>query len=94
MSNRRPRWPVAVAAATAQATAAAGSPTNPGASGGNVKACSLLTEQELTPLLGSDPGPGADNSDSTTTACAYTGAGVVTIVVDHIALAKTAASRI
>jgi len=66
-----------------QATTSAGSTTTPGASGGKVKACSLLTEQELTPLLGSDPGPGTDNSDGTTTACAYTGAGVVTIVVDH-----------
>ena len=108
MSNRRPRWPVAVAAATGcfllaacssnpttkppapaasaattQAIAAAGSPTTPGASGGNVKACSLLTEQELTPLLGSDPGPGTDTSGGTTSSCAYTGAGVVTIVVDH-----------
>jgi hypothetical protein len=108
MSNRRPRWPAAVAAATGcfllaacssnpttkppapaaiaattQAIAAAGSPTTPGASGGNVKACSLLTEQELTPLLGSDPGPGTDTSGGTTSSCAYTGAGVVTIVVDH-----------
>ena len=69
----------------AAATAGTGSPAPAGAAGGKVKACSLLTEQELTPLLGSDPGPGADNSDSTTTACAYTGAGVVTIVVDHSA---------
>ena len=107
MNNRRPRWPVAVAAATGcillaacssksttkppasaasaaptQAAAATGSPAPAGAAGGKVKACSLLTEQELTPLLGSDPGPGTDTSDSTTTACAYTGAGVVTIVVD------------
>lgn len=117
MNDRRPRWPVAMAAATgcfllaacssnpttkppaAAASAAAtqsaaatagtagtagtGSPTPDGAAGGKVKACSLLTEQELTPLLGSDPGPATDNSDSTTTSCAYTGAGVVTIVVDH-----------
>jgi hypothetical protein len=66
-----------------QATTSAGSTTTPGASGGNVKACSLLTEQELTPLLGSDPGPGTDTSGGTTSSCAYTGAGVVTIVVDH-----------
>ena len=66
-----------------QATTSAGSTTTPGASGGKVKACSLLTEQELTPLLGSDPGPGTDTSGGTTSSCAYTGAGVVTIVVDH-----------
>ena len=66
-----------------QATASAGSTTTPGASGGNVKACSLLTEQELTPLLGSDPGPGTDTSGGTTSSCAYTGAGAVTIGVDH-----------
>jgi hypothetical protein len=79
-----PSQPSARAASTPASQAmAAGSAATPGASGGNVKACSLLTEQELTPLLGSDPGPGTDNSDSTTTACAYTGAGVVTIVVDH-----------
>jgi hypothetical protein len=108
MNNTRPRWPVAVAAATGcilltacsiksttkppasaasaaatQPAAGTGSPSSVGAAGGKVKACSLLTEQELTPLLGADPGPGTDNSDSTTTACAYTGAGVVTIIVDH-----------
>ena len=51
----------------------------------NGNACSILTRQELTPLLRADPGPGKDNSDGTTTACVYTGAGAVSIVVDHSA---------
>ena len=44
-------------------------------------ACDLLTPQELAPLLG--PGAsGLDTSSGTTSACAYTGAGVTTVVVD------------
>jgi hypothetical protein len=95
MSNRRPRWPVAVAAATGcfllaacssksttkppaaaasaaatQAatatapTAATGSPTPPGAPGGNPHACSLVTEQEASTALGADPGPGQETSSA------------------------------
>ena len=87
-STTKPPASAASAAATQAAagtagTAGTGSPAPAGAAGGKVKACSLLTEQELTPLLGSDPGPGTDTSGGTTSSCAYTGAGVVTIVVDH-----------
>ena len=70
-------------ATPAGATPTDGTGSSAPASSGDPQACSLLTEQELTPLLGSDPGPGTDNSANNTTACAYTGAGAVTIVVDH-----------
>src|SRR5664279_809182 len=68
---------------TSQAAASDRSDAAPQAAKGKVPACSIVTEHELTALLGADPGPGADNSDSTTTACAYTGAGAATVVVDH-----------
>ena len=48
---------------------------------GAVHPCDLLTPQELAPLLG--PGVnGLDTSSGTISACAFTGAGVTTIVVD------------
>jgi hypothetical protein len=36
-----------------------------------INACALLTEQEATTFLGSDPGPGQDVGDATLPACAY-----------------------
>ena len=72
----------ALTAAGSPATGAAGAPTNAVATSGP-SACALVTEQEITPLLGTDPGPGKATSDSTTTSCAYTQGVAVTIVVDH-----------
>jgi hypothetical protein len=69
--------------AATQRPGSSGDTTTSQVSSSNGHACSILTRQELTPLLGADPGPGKDASDSTTTACVYTGAGVVSIVVDH-----------
>lgn len=55
----------------------------PAAGSSSPSACTLVTEQELTTLLGADPGPGTDSSVDTTSSCAYTqGAAAVTIVVD------------
>ena len=56
--------------------------STPAAGGSRTAICSLLTRADLTPLLGSDPGPGTDNSDGTTDACVYTGAGAVSVVLD------------
>jgi hypothetical protein len=36
-----------------------------------VNACALVTEQDATTLLGSDPGPGQDTSSDMGAACAY-----------------------
>ncbi len=46
-------------------------------------ACALVTEHQLTSLLGVDPGLGQATSDSATTSCAYTGGVAVTILVDR-----------
>jgi hypothetical protein len=46
-------------------------------------ACALVTEQQLTSLLGADPGPGQATSDSSTISCAYIRGVAVTVVVDH-----------
>ncbi|PZS18748.1 MAG: hypothetical protein DLM57_05655 [Pseudonocardiales bacterium] len=73
-------------AVTSPAASAVGTPVGaatPAAPAAAASACALVTEQELTPLLGADPGPGQATSDSTTVSCAYTRGVAVTIVVDH-----------
>lgn len=63
------------------AIAPALSPSAGAAHSGPVRPCDLLTPQELAPLLG--PGVNElDTSSGATSACAFTGAGVTTIVVD------------
>jgi hypothetical protein len=46
-------------------------------------ACPLVTEQELSALLGADPGPGTEGSDGDRVGCTYSGAGFVSVIVDH-----------
>src|ERR1019366_3197451 len=43
----------------------------PAASSAGVNACALITEQEATAFLGSDPGPGTDSSTAASPTCAY-----------------------
>jgi hypothetical protein len=64
-------------------TAAAGTQSGAAPAAAATSACALVTEQQLTPLLGADPGPGKATSDSSTASCAYTRGVAVTIVVDH-----------
>jgi hypothetical protein len=51
------------------ATAAASTPAR--GSTPAVNACAVITEQDATTLLGSDPGPGQNTSSDTGAACAY-----------------------
>jgi len=61
------------AAQLTQAGAAAGSTaaTAPTGSTAAINACAVVTEQDATTLLGSDPGPGQDTSSDMGAACAY-----------------------
>lgn len=52
-------------------TSAAVASTAPAASTGAIDACALITEQEATAFLGSDPGPGTDTGSADSPACAY-----------------------
>ena len=52
------------AGAPAESTAATGSTAA-------INACALITEQEATAFLGSDPGPGQDTGTVASPACAY-----------------------
>jgi Protein of unknown function (DUF3558) len=70
------------AGTTPPPTSGATATTDADSSGGQVDACALLTPQELTPILGAGVDAGSDTSSDTTAACAYTGSGVVTVVVD------------
>ena len=64
--------PVSQGQASAPAQASApGQASGPTGSTGAINACALLTEQEATTFLGSDPGPGQDVGDPTSPACAY-----------------------
>ena len=66
---------------SAPATADASASASPAAAGA-VDACALVTPEELKPLLGAGVGPGLDTSAPPTAACAFTGVGVTTVVVD------------
>lgn len=68
------------AAPTVGPASDAATPTVPAA---GTSACALVSEQQLTALLGTDPGPGKAGSDSSTTSCAYTRGVAVSIVVDR-----------
>lgn len=61
------------AATPNQAAASAGSTaaTAPTGSTAAVSACTVVTEQDATTLLGSDPGPGQDTSSDMGPSCAY-----------------------
>ena len=72
----------AIGLADSPATGVTGTTTRAAAASAT-SACALVTEQELTSLLGTDPGPGKSMSDPNTASCAYTRAVAVTIVVDH-----------
>jgi hypothetical protein len=52
----------------------------PAASSAGINACALITEQEATAFLGSDPGPGTDSSTAASPTCAYGAA--LTLSVD------------
>ncbi len=67
--------PTSAVASTAPTTAAA----NPGASTATVDACLLISQQEATALLGSDPGKGIGSATSDGSSCAYDGSLVVTV---------------
>ncbi|HEX7473014.1 MAG TPA: hypothetical protein VF323_08010 [Candidatus Limnocylindrales bacterium] len=56
------------ARASAPASAAASAPTTTA-----IDACALITEQEATAFLGTDPGPGTDTGSATSPACSYGG---------------------
>ncbi|HLY13240.1 MAG TPA: DUF3558 family protein [Candidatus Limnocylindrales bacterium] len=51
--------------------AAAAASTAPAAGGATIDACSLVTEQEATTFLGSDPGAGLSTGTADQPACAY-----------------------
>lgn len=57
-------------AAGAPAAAAPGTPA-PADSTAAIDACALITEQEATAFLGSDPGPGQETGTATAPSCAY-----------------------
>jgi hypothetical protein len=73
--------PTAAAVAPGQSsssTAPAGGPSAPAAQsaapaagGAAIVACALITEQEATTFLGSDPGPGVSSGTADQPACAY-----------------------
>ena len=68
-------------AATA-APAATGAPpatTAPAGSATAVNACSLITEQEATTFLGSDPGAGVSSINNATAVCAYGASLVISV---------------
>jgi len=50
------------------------------AAAGAIDPCKLITEQEATAFLGSDPGPGMETGSADSPACAY--GGSLTMVVD------------
>lgn len=52
-------------------TKAVVSSSAPAASTSAINACALITEQEATAFLGSDPGPGMDTGSADSPACAY-----------------------
>ena len=51
----------------------AAAPTAPTGSTAAINACAVITEQDATTLLGSDPGPGQDTSTGMDLACSYGG---------------------
>jgi Protein of unknown function (DUF3558) len=65
--------PSAPTAATSDAPASGGTDASsaPQGSTAAVAACALITEQDATTLLGSDPGPGMDTGTADAPACAY-----------------------
>jgi hypothetical protein len=69
----------AQASAPVQASAPAATNAAPPAAGA-IDACALITEQEATAFLGSDPGPAAQTGTADAPACAY--GGSLTISVD------------
>jgi hypothetical protein len=58
-------------ATAAPASGAADVSNAPQGSTAAVAACALITEQDATTLLGSDPGPGMDTGSAAAPACAY-----------------------
>jgi hypothetical protein len=60
----------ASASAPAESSAPAASNAN-AASGAAIDACALISEQEATAFLGSDPGPGVETGSASSPACAY-----------------------
>ena len=58
------------AGAPAQAGAVSGSTAGTGSTAAT-NACAVITEQDATTLLGSDPGPGLDTTSDMGPACAY-----------------------
>jgi len=80
------------AAQTTQADAPAGSTAAPAGAGAAINACAVITEQDATTLLGSDPGPGQDTSSGTDRACAY-GASLTLSVGANAGTAKFDSDR-
>lgn len=68
-----------VPVAPGQSSSAGGAASDPAQSaapapaGAAIDACALVTEQEATAFLGSDPGPGVNTGSSDAPACAYGG---------------------
>ncbi len=61
----------APASGAADAPSAVDASSAPQGSTAAVAACALITEQDATTLLGSDPGPGMDTGSADAPACAY-----------------------
>lgn len=71
--------------ATSQATASDGVTTTPEATSGTEHACALVTQQEATTALGTDPGPGQESTTGTVGNCVYGAASsVVRVSVDPV----------
>jgi hypothetical protein len=69
----------ALASTPPQVSAPAGTDASAPAAGA-IDACALITEQEATAFLGSDPGPSAETGTAAAPACAY--GGSLTIMVE------------
>ena len=69
-------------AAAASAATAANQSAAPAQGGKAIDACALITEQEATAFLGSDPGPGVNTGTADAPACFYGSMGILVAPTD------------
>jgi Protein of unknown function (DUF3558) len=74
--------PVGGAAGAASAASAANQSAAPAQGGKAIDACALITEQEATAFLGSDPGPGVNSGTADAPACSYGSLGILVAPTD------------